>query len=190
MNTGIPCDNTEDCVTCTNECKCPVQPCEDECTYGKKRCSGSVAQQCGDCDDDPCYEWCDVEDCSSKWDKWTCKPGTTKRCWKDGYCSNGNCYATYSSCSWYKDCGAECEAGDTKTCPDGTVVSCDTSTCTFPSCPSEIPEGAIRVFVTSKQYRGDLGGLGGADAKCQARADNVKSINHSIIIRELSDEET
>lgn len=34
-----------------------------------------------------------------------------------------------------------------------------------------IPEGALRVFITSTAYTGDLGGLEGGDAKCQLAAD-------------------
>jgi hypothetical protein len=45
--------------------------------------------------------------------------------------------------------------------PDGTVV------CTA---ELETPE-TMTVFITSVAYNGDLGGIGGADAKCQAAAD-------------------
>ncbi len=172
---------------CGDDCQCHGYPtCSDtdatdtypdgDNPYKKGTCTDANGEHNDTCSGNTLTEWyCSGEgscvnttyDCSSKWDYWTCNG--VKYCWKDGYCDSGRCRATYSSCSCDKDCGAECEAGETKTCPDGTVVSCDTTTCTFPSCPSEIPEGAIRVFVTSKQYRGDLGGLGGADAKCQAR---------------------
>ncbi len=36
--------------------------------------------------------------------------------------------------------------------------------------PSEIPVGALRVFVTRSTYAGDLGGLAGADERCMAAA--------------------
>lgn len=32
--------------------------------------------------------------------------------------------------------------------------------------PAELPDGALRVFVTASSYSGDLGGLAGADALC------------------------
>ena len=34
-----------------------------------------------------------------------------------------------------------------------------------------IPDDALRVFITSSTYSGDLGGVAGADAKCQLAAD-------------------
>jgi hypothetical protein len=36
---------------------------------------------------------------------------------------------------------------------------------------SEAPSGVVQVFVTSSQFNGDLGGLDGADAKCQSAAE-------------------
>lgn len=39
--------------------------------------------------------------------------------------------------------------------------------------PSPTPQAAKRVFVTSTTYNGNLGGLAGADSKCQARADTA-----------------
>jgi uncharacterized protein DUF1554 len=50
-----------------------------------------------------------------------------------------------------------------------------TNLCSFQPCSTPTPlyciEQPPRVFVTSTRYDGNLGGLAGADAKCQARAD-------------------
>lgn len=48
-------------------------------------------------------------------------------------------------------------------CDDGDLVSGD-------GCSSACTLEALTVFVTSVRYTGDLGGLAGADAKCQERA--------------------
>lgn len=54
---------------------------------------------------------------------------------------------------------------------DDFSFSASSSTPTSTPTPSPAPASAKRVFVTSTTYNGDLGGLSGADAKCQARAD-------------------
>lgn len=46
---------------------------------------------------------------------------------------SASCKAGTSYCN--KACGAECVAGETKVCPDFTIVSCDTDTCKFPCVP-------------------------------------------------------
>ncbi len=51
----------------------------------------------------------------------------------------------------------------------GTPTPTDTPTLT----PTAPPWAGKRVFVTSMTYTGDLGGLSGADSKCQALADGV-----------------
>jgi hypothetical protein len=84
--------------------------------------------------------------------------------------------------------GAACETGLLGACGQGTLrcvdaaLSCVAQEPVAESCngvdddcngevddPSTIC--ALRVFVTSQLYTGDLGGLAGADAKCQALAD-------------------
>ena len=75
----------------------------------------------------------------------------------------------------------------TGTCQGGKDLACDDgNTCTLDSCEAKtgvcsykpnLPAGCKikrRVFVTSKKFDGKLGGLAGADAKCQAAADGAK----------------
>src|SRR5262249_54145552 len=80
-------------------------------------------------------------------------------------------------------CVAYCEALDCEAAtPPASAQACaavrqqwgqHTGRATFPcevdSCDQ--PGGACRVFVTSQAFTGSLGGLGGAEAACQAAAD-------------------
>lgn len=51
------CGYGESCHNCPKDCGvCPVV-CSDECSYGKKRCSGNYVQTCGNYDSDDCLEW-------------------------------------------------------------------------------------------------------------------------------------
>lgn len=56
--------------------------------------------------------------------------------------------------------------------PSGTMCCINTpTTASLPNIPTQ-SSSDIRVFVTSTTYDGNLGGLAGADAKCQAAADD------------------
>ena len=94
---------------------------------------------------------------------------------------------------WYKDADAD-TFGDLATKftgdqPDDTYVSndkdCDdNNNAIFPGateaadlvdndCDSVVDNGFKHVFITSKQYTGNLGGLAGADAECQTLAEGA-----------------
>jgi hypothetical protein len=72
-----------------------------------------------------------------------------------------------------KPCGscATCKKGKCKPKADGTVCGpdqvCSTGECIVPACGAG---GPCRVFLSSTLYDGNLGGLVGADAKCQGLA--------------------
>jgi len=144
------CDTDEFCNQTTHTCQ-QVRVCTDECTFSGTRCvDDNTVEKCENTDGDGCKEY-------SSWD---CAGGG---CCYGGTCyTNGACLGTQicSSGSWINHCGdGICNCGE------------DSSTCPSDCGGGEIPEGAIRVFVTSTTYTGKLGGLSGADAKCQARAD-------------------
>jgi len=89
---------------------------------------------------------------------------------RDGYCSgtwwgafytNAHCeYGGYACTSW----GEACNEGNNQ-------AYCDANAAPLPS-PTPLPQSVVakRVFKTSTTYPGNLGGLSGADQKCQARA--------------------
>ena len=78
--------------------------------------------------------------------------GNSETC--DGDCTQAECGDGFTNPA----AGEECDDGD-----DSSLDNCY-PTCTAPT---------MRIFVTSELYTGDLGGLAGADAKCQSLADKV-----------------
>ncbi|MCD6414467.1 MAG: hypothetical protein J7L23_02450, partial [Candidatus Diapherotrites archaeon] len=93
---------------------------EDECqTEGEKRCSGNTVQECGNCDNDPCLEWCDVETCTS-----------TDPC-NESFCDDGKC-VTKENCSLASCTSAattycnhkNCHCNDDKQNCDETGIDC------------------------------------------------------------------
>jgi len=152
---GAECDQDSDCASgvCLSDCTCgtecnPADPCCDN--NGVFRPSTYV------CDDHYATDY----RCSGT----ACGADAQVR-YKTRKCTgtDADCIGTISSWSSWQtldDCSY------TEKCVDGTPSYCqDDASCIY------IPDGAVRVFVTSTKYTGNLGGLSGADAKCQARAD-------------------
>lgn len=85
-------------------------------------------------------------------------------CPNNQVCGNGRCRCRPSQ----KRCQRRCISKDACCggCPAGEV--CVDGTCGPPACGRK---GPCRVFVTSETYDGNLGGVAGADAMCQALAD-------------------
>jgi hypothetical protein len=84
-----------------------------------------------------------------------------------------NCAATCAGCC---DGNGACQAGtDSAACGAGGATCtactgeavCGSGSCAVPLCGGSVP---CRVFVTSTTHKGNLGGLAGADAICQALA--------------------
>ncbi len=171
--------NTDDTDSCTAACLLAacgdgvVQTAHEECDAGalngpsmlcNAECKLNV---CGDgdrgpdepCDDgntddnDACTSLCEIaacgdgivhvgiESCDAQGDSETC----------DGDCTPAECGDGYSNLA----AGEECD--------DGNMSHLDNC---YPSCTAP----TMLVFVTSEVYQGDLGGLVGADAKCQSLA--------------------
>lgn len=87
----------------------------------------------------------------------------------DGCCqfANGNDPGTCVRDETASACGIG--GGTCVACSDGK--SCLSGTCDYAEEP--YPQGAMFVFATAASYSGNLGGLSGADQKCQAAADSA-----------------
>jgi len=179
-----------ECVVVADACAGVV--CEDYCV-------GSMNYYDGYCVDGSCqyFEWecafgCENGDCLDV----PCEGGCGDYCDGDmryygGMCVGGTCHYEYSV--W---CGDGCDNGQCLdidscagvTCPD----QCDGNTreydgeCFYGACLytteyctegcSEgvcIAESDAMIFVTSEAFNGNLGGIAGADAKCQSAATNA-----------------
>ena len=98
-----------------------------------------------------------------------CGDGLTK-------CSS-QCVDTLNNPSFCGDCSTDCGTGNyciQGICKKPSASACTTSSdCLYGICTNNICYEVKRVFVTSANYTGDLGGLVGADSKCQALADSA-----------------
>jgi hypothetical protein len=98
-------------------------------------------------------------------------PNASASC-TDGNCVLGACNAGYANCDGDPNNGCEVNLTfDAKNCggcnmPCGNMMTCNSGVC-------GAPPKVKRIFVSSMQYTGNLGGLTGADAKCQGLADAV-----------------
>lgn len=92
---------------------------------------------------------------------------------------SGKCVDTLNNPSFCGDCMTTC--GENEYCSNGTcglpaAIMCSSgSECISGYCIEDFCRKDIKlVFVTSNTYTGNLGGLSGADEKCQQLADNAK----------------
>lgn len=169
-------DDTDACTATCIPAACGdgiVQPAREECDAGalndpSSSCNaGCKLNVCGDGDRGP-DESCDdgnIDDtdaCTSLCQTAVCGDGLV-------HVDNESCDAQGDSETCDGDCTpAECGDGYTnrasgEECDDGNQSSLDNC---YPSCTAP----TMLVFVTSEVYQGDLGGLVGADAKCQSLA--------------------
>jgi hypothetical protein len=139
--------------------------CQDDGTWGSTVTCASACMNgiCTDCQPNTsmCVDGKTVRGCSSDgtWD-----PPSS--------CGDGVCIA--DSCRTCKPGTTQCGTSDV----GGTIQTCsddgewlDTTFCTNVCKDGACVSNPKKVFVTSTTYKaGDLGGLAGADAKCQARA--------------------
>ncbi|MDF1562486.1 MAG: hypothetical protein P1V51_05555 [Deltaproteobacteria bacterium] len=154
------CGATFDCAGPNDGTDCAAL---GEICDGRGACAASCGaglSPCGDlCVDhltDPDY----CGDCST-----VCTGGVGEVVWCDGTCQSG-CAADYDECDG--DPAVPCEAhlpDDPNNC-GGCNVVCDSGHCIAGQCTG-------LVFITSTQYTGNLGGVSGANQKCQQHAVNA-----------------
>jgi cysteine-rich repeat protein len=168
--------NTVDDDSCTNACTDPEcgdgirqrdEACDDgndvaddDCTNActTPRCGDGIVQHGESCDDGGESPTCDA-DCSPA----ACGDGEANAAAGEA-CDDGKASA---------GCDVDCslaECGDGEVSPLAGEVCDDGNTLDGDFCSSACKKAKRLVFVSSELYNGNLGGLGGADAKCQALA--------------------
>ena len=122
----------------------------DECPAGRQDCDSAPG-----CESEAATDSLNCGACGN-----VCQgqPHTTAAC-SEGDCT---CEAGWGDCS--DEPGCETSVLDSPTDCGACGNVCGSGECVQDTCSS-------RVFVTSLSYGSDLGGLAGADMKCQARAD-------------------
>ncbi len=185
-------------VTCPNTCDGSTRKYNGQCVNGVCQYSSEVCQQgCenGACKADPCAGVQCPDSCEGAVRKWNgqCVGGAcqyeSSEC--GAGCANGACNPSQYYCEWswpqkiiYNDSGMAkwictyerpyCQLTTTKCCKyaEGTghydCMDCEAGGCTA----APLPNGTI--FVTSITWQGNLGGVSGADAKCQSTATNAE----------------
>ncbi len=141
---------------CDDGNKAPDDGCSQKCVA--ESCGDGVIQAGEQCDDTSESATCD-SDCSAV----SCGDGTLNMSGGEN-CDDGNNTDTdaCAACE-HATCGDGFVRAGVEQCDDGNVTSGDGCTAT---CKSELK----RVFVSSALYNGNLGGLVGADVKCQTLA--------------------
>ncbi len=170
-STVTPCPS--DAPYCSNGA-CAAQ-CSDECSVGQTECDSAVAvRTCEQISGDPCWSWSAATSCGNGQTCTNNVCGTAPTCANDGdSCDDGN------ACTVGDTCEASACSGTPKCtgAPANADPTCSANgTCGFtchagymPSGAACIPNGKI-VFLSSGLYNGNLGGLAGADTKCQGLA--------------------
>ena len=134
---------------CTNACTTPV-------------CGDAIVQVGEKCDDGG-----ESADCNSDCTTATCGDGTVNMSAGE-QCDDGNATET-DACAACKaaTCGDGFVQMGVETCDDGNMSDGD-------GCSAACKTESLRAFVSSTTYKGGLGGLAGADMKCQTLADAAK----------------
>jgi len=145
------------------ECDDGNQTNDDDCTNActKPACGDKIVQAGEQCDDGAESATCDA-DCSNA----TCGDGTLNMTAGE-VCDDDN-DANTDACAACKPakCGDGFVQTNVEACDDGNQVDND-------GCSNACTIIGLRVFVSSALYNGNLGGLGGADAKCNSLAVNA-----------------
>ncbi|MDX9724183.1 MAG: peptidoglycan DD-metalloendopeptidase family protein, partial [Myxococcota bacterium] len=122
----------------SGSCVDDTQSCSSECAAaGLRRCSGNGVQECGDYDDDACFEWGDETPCPSGFvcELGQCQPDCSSECVSGFRCLDGalqQCgeYDTDACLEWGGDTlcesGFVCAGGQ---CVAGCVDDCVTARC-------------------------------------------------------------
>ena len=158
------------CLPAQHECMDGLCACVPACE-GKECGDDGCGQSCGECGGplELCVEGeciCQPHDCAAlgkACGDWGDGCGGTVPCGVCGCgetCDQGAC--VFHGCEG-KDCGSDGCGGECGVCTPG--LDCVDGVCQAAS--------GKRVFVTSTKYTAGLGGVGGADAKCQNHADGA-----------------
>jgi hypothetical protein len=153
-------DDPKHCGGCGRRCVAG-----QACVGGACRCGGARCDGC-----------CDGEQCLAVGQQTDGQCGSggaaCAACGGDQDCVGGVCTCTAASCPTGCCAGATCESGTTRAfcgAGGGACAACgEGEDCIGGDCVAAC--NPCRVFVTSTTHQGDLGGLAGADAICQARA--------------------
>ena len=177
----IGCDDPGDCPGTDTTCRqrtCDGEVCGFQYTAQNVPCienNGQVCDGMGDCVECTLDEHCMNEPCVNN----VCglKLPNGDPCASDDECMSGNCPATdlvccdlpcagvCESCLAAQTCGVDGTCRDIAAGTDPDMECMQNNVCFGGSCQT----GKI-VFATSLTYNGNLGGLAGADQKCQTHA--------------------
>lgn len=138
-----------------------VEGCTFGCTAGKCDETATCESGFADCDDNPD---CETNTATSAQHCGACSHACAGLPNTSGYCEASQCACApnYADCTDAPGCETPSE-NDPENCG-----ACG-NTCTSGACAGG--HCVTRVFLTSEEYSGDLGGLAGGDEKCQALAD-------------------
>ncbi len=135
---------------CKLTCNAPFADCNNSAVDGCEKNTSTDLNNCG-----VCGNVCPV-------------PANATAACSAGACGIGACNANYGNCD--ANAANGCEANlltDATHCGNCATACAQNELCLSGVC---VVSGKRTIFVTSTMYNGNLGGLAGADAKCQARA--------------------
>lgn len=169
-------DGSPETAPCNSSCAGKVEFCGDgSCQVGKEdaltcardgcvpECGNGVIEAGEDCDDGNLEN---VDACLNNCTEASCGDGFLEAGVEDCDDTNLNDNDACTSACKMATCGDSLTWTGVEDCDDGNAV--DTDACDV-ACKTVIHRV---VFVSSVQYQGNLGGLAGADAKCQTLAAN------------------
>lgn len=165
---------------------CPVGSMGCPCTGGGACDKGLTCDDAGICGEGfspPCDPSINMDDCCGDGvldDFEECDMATgngdsepcTSRC-RHAFCGDGVVLEGIEACDGDPDCRDDCTL---KSCGNGVVdhpdEDCDSLLPDDPECTPLCRDGRKIIFVSSEHYKGgEIGGIAGGDAKCQALAD-------------------
>jgi hypothetical protein len=156
---GDPCLEWGDPVACEPGNRCDdgacvpsVEPCEDACADGTRRCGEGGVQICGDFDPDDCFEWSAAEPCAAGnvcQGAGDCVPDCVDECIpEERRCSNNG----VSTCGNF-DADHCQEFGPPSACPNGQV--CSDGVCNI-ECADECADGQTACGPEGEQRCGNF----------------------------------
>lgn len=156
---GDPCLEWGDPIACPAGDRCDdgacvpaVEPCEDACADGVRRCGAGGVETCGDFDADDCFEWSAAAPCGAGeicQGDGACVPDCVDECvLEERRCANNG----VTSCGNF-DGDACLEFGPPSACPNGQV--CSDGACSI-QCVDECADGQTACGPEGEQRCGDF----------------------------------